>query len=607
MQRSQTAPPAPHQTDRGAVAAASQPLLGAGWTAVAYAAALAAISVLALYLRLARAWSGIRDLLARTTPDDAYYYFTIARNITRGQGATLDGETITTGFHPLWLFITLPVFAIDDRVLAVHLALSLGAVLGAITTVLIFAIVARLLRNPRAGLLAAGVFAIHPTIVKYSVNGLETSLSLSTIALFTLAFIDLWQAPAPRPLRRYAVLGALAGLMMLARTDSAFALIAVLAAVAARESSSMRWRAPLAVAGAAAILVAPWLIWSYAATGSILQDSAVAGGYVARDLYFASNEDTLPANITHGLRLVRDTFIDGVPGQFLVPLPRSTTPFWIAAVVAAALVVALPASRRRDTLRAAGLVFIPFAGPIAMIAISAGIRWYVAFWYYAPFGLGLAIAAGIAAHYLEGLLDDARSWFTRAQQRSSSALRPIPAAPLYAGLYVVLALLALWRFSPSRFDGLWYEHPWQPEALDTARWLNENTPPGTRVAAYNAGIPAYFSDRPVTNLDGVMNRDAFEALRDCRTRDYVRQQGIDYAVDSRPMFEITSCALTLDADLEVVTEIGSIQPVLVAKVLPGSEGGNALERANHQAGIPGRRSRAPARVAARYPPSTYAK
>ena len=245
-------------------------------------AALAGVASLALYLRLVKAWEGMPRLVARTVPDDSFYYFEIARNIMRGQGATLDGETITTGFHPLWLFITLPVFAIDDRDLAVHLALTIGAVLGAITTLLVFAIVDRLVHNPRAALLAAGVFAVHPTIVKYGVNGLESSLALCTIALFSLAFIDVWQSPSPRPLRKYAILGGLAGLMMLARTDTAFTMPAVLAALAIRETSSRRWRAPLLTAGVAVAAVAPWLIWSFIATGSVVQDSAVAGGYVFR-------------------------------------------------------------------------------------------------------------------------------------------------------------------------------------------------------------------------------------------------------------------------------------------------------------------------------------
>jgi len=529
-------------------------------------AALAGITVVALYLRLVKAWESMRDVVAHTAPDDSFYYFEIARNIMHGRGATLDGETVTTGFHPLWLFITLPVFALDDRDLAVHLALTIGAVLGAVTTVLVFAIVHRLVRNPRAGLLAAGVFAIHPVMVTYGARGMETSLTLCLMALFVLGFVDSWQAPAPRAMKKYALLGGAAGLMMLARTDTVLALPAVLVALAAREESSMRWRGPLVMVGVASIVVAPWLVWSYLATGGIVQDSAVAGGYAAREIYIAGHADM--SDVERGLRLLRYTFVDDLPSQFWAPYPDSSTPYWFAAVAGVLLMAALPSSRRSQTLRAAGLALIPFLGPLAMLGISAGIRLYVARWYFGPLALGVAIGMGLAANYAEGLLDDARSWISRRQERPRAGLRTIPSAPLYVCLYLVLSLALVRQFRPSNFDGLWYSHPWQTEALETAAWLNENTPEDSRIAAYNAGIPAYFADRPVTNIDGVMNRAAYEALRDCRTRDYLRETGIDYVVDSRPMFKITDCALSLEDDLDVVAEIGTIQPVLVAKVNP---------------------------------------
>lgn len=37
--------------------------------------------------------------------DDAYYYFTIARNLAAGRGPTFNGFDRTNGFHPLWLAV----------------------------------------------------------------------------------------------------------------------------------------------------------------------------------------------------------------------------------------------------------------------------------------------------------------------------------------------------------------------------------------------------------------------------------------------------------------------------------------------------------------------
>jgi len=44
--------------------------------------------------------------------DDAYYYFKVAQNISEGQGSTFDGINPTNGYHPLWMLICVPIFAL---------------------------------------------------------------------------------------------------------------------------------------------------------------------------------------------------------------------------------------------------------------------------------------------------------------------------------------------------------------------------------------------------------------------------------------------------------------------------------------------------------------
>src|SRR3990172_2638294 len=43
-------------------------------------------------------------------PDDAFYYFVLARNVSAGEGLVISGEgTPTTGFQPLWGMILISV------------------------------------------------------------------------------------------------------------------------------------------------------------------------------------------------------------------------------------------------------------------------------------------------------------------------------------------------------------------------------------------------------------------------------------------------------------------------------------------------------------------
>ena len=47
-----------------------------------------------------------------------------------------------------------------------------------------------------------------------------------------------------------------------------------------------------------------------------------------------------------------------------------------------------------------------------------------------------------------------------------------------------------------------------------ALWVRDNTAPDTVIASWDAGIIGYFSDRPVVNLDGVVNSFEWEEARD---------------------------------------------------------------------------------------------
>jgi len=53
-----------------------------------------------------------QDRLIDIFDDDAYYYFTIARNLIQEGRLTFDGTTLTNGFQPLWFGLLLPIFSV---------------------------------------------------------------------------------------------------------------------------------------------------------------------------------------------------------------------------------------------------------------------------------------------------------------------------------------------------------------------------------------------------------------------------------------------------------------------------------------------------------------
>src|SRR5690348_763846 len=93
------------------------------------------IVLAALIVRLAM-WLYFRahifQLVTMRLPDDALYYFAIARNLAHGHGISFDSVHSTNGMHPLWLFVLAPIFWLHlTEWGSIHTALLLQSVLDA--------------------------------------------------------------------------------------------------------------------------------------------------------------------------------------------------------------------------------------------------------------------------------------------------------------------------------------------------------------------------------------------------------------------------------------------------------------------------------------------
>ena len=121
--------------------------------------------------------------------DDAYYYFKVAQNVSEGRGSTFDGLNPTNGYHPLWMLVCVPIFALArfDLILPLRVLLVVLAALSVVSAILLF----RLLKKPAGepiAMLAAAYWAldmnIHGIITQ---QGLETGLvALSVMVLLRL-------------------------------------------------------------------------------------------------------------------------------------------------------------------------------------------------------------------------------------------------------------------------------------------------------------------------------------------------------------------------------------------------------------------------------------
>jgi hypothetical protein len=157
--------------------------------------------------------------------DDGFYYFKVATNISNGLGVTFDGINPTNGFHPLWMLVCIPVFALErfNRVLPLRLLVLVSALLNAGTAILIFRLLRKFITSETA--MVIGIFwvylpSIHLTVVQ---NGMESTISAFFLALLYYLVV-LWRGER-LSFWKLLPLGIIAGLAILARLDNVFVVI----------------------------------------------------------------------------------------------------------------------------------------------------------------------------------------------------------------------------------------------------------------------------------------------------------------------------------------------------------------------------------------------
>src|SRR5262245_23886620 len=160
--------------------------------------------------------------------DDTYYYLKTAWHVSRGHGSTFDGINPTDGYHPLWMailslaYVPLP----EDMILLVRVAFTLQAILvwaGGI-------VLSRLADagGPRI-LWPLALVMVNPFTAKIVLCGQETALQF---LLSSVAVVLWWRLrSSPRGYRpvRWAGLAVVCGLATLARLDTVFLALALVA------------------------------------------------------------------------------------------------------------------------------------------------------------------------------------------------------------------------------------------------------------------------------------------------------------------------------------------------------------------------------------------
>lgn len=524
-----------------------------------------------LFILLAHAVIPMDEFIHRG--DDAFYYFQVACNHVRYGFWTFDGIHPTNGVQPLWALI-LTVLAhvvswfgpLDPEGFA-RIAVALtGAIYFAACLVLHAILRAQTSRG--VALAAAGALLYPLGAVWGRVWGMETPLYLLTL-FSALAFYRFSFLPAPS-YRKAVGLGLLLALCVFGRLNAVFFIACLLAfyllwAGGARPLT--RFKFVLAAGFTASAMILVYLAMNYLGAGHLTPISGavkiVRSAHALEDFGARSFFDVVEmvrARWTEGLKwFVSSRVGDGfwIAGLRLVADQAIGVKEALALLFATAAAPLLLGRPREwlDTLLGAARrlsVFSVFAAYAVMDAVVSILMFpletYAALrWWLAPLEVTLTVCTVT-------LLVTAVGYIAARFMTPSYGAVALSAAVLLLGLaHAAQFVRYYWKEHDAQRD---WNLSWNDGSYGGALWVNENLQEGVIVGSWNAGIFGYFSERPVVNLDGLINNfDLLSYLKERRVADYIMRENIAYLGDLEPMFK----AVRIEKDLSL-TEVYRSRP-----------------------------------------------
>jgi hypothetical protein len=505
------------------------------------AGTLLAVAVAAIMTTLPRG-----GLLAHTVADDALYYLAIAKRAGDAHWPTFDGVHTTTGFHPLWLFVLVPLaktFSFAWTFLRVAIAVSSALMIAASLS---FGRLFGRAWGTNAGVVATVLLVASPGTSRLGWMTMEAPLALLLLAFFLL---EMFRRPA-----RATYLGTLTGLVILARLDMAI-VVAVAMCWMVLVKRRIRLRSAIVAALIASAVVAPYVAWNVALTGHATTISSATKAYVAGDAAARRHGGRLNMRFVGDViaelgraggdiaRLSPASMLAGPVGLAGGDHPNAVDPgrHRGAILLLAATALLLGWAFARGCERRFGVLSSESSDlrldPLIILAIASAGHATIACvfltgqsgpWYWGLEVVTLAAAASYAS---------ARWQVARRVASLACGATIVSMAMLAAGL---LASRGAGRFNQrASFASV---------MLEAGKALDARRAPGEIVGSCNAGTLGFF-EPGVVNLDGLVNDwSLLEARRRGDMRGYLARENVRWVVDCVPATAMARYARQLGLD-----------------------------------------------------------
>lgn len=450
--------------------------------------------VFALHSVLFFGFADIRAVVNRV-PDDSAYFFKIAQNVVAGKGPTFDGMNKTNGFQPLWLCFLLPLAWVmrgSPPELFARACLLYQALLIIIAAWIFYAQVASY-TDRRIALVSTAIF--YSLGLGRFLNGMETGLLILTLLMLALFSVRRQVFLTERSWDAFGF-GLLLGLVLLARLDMIFLALVIYTFLIGRflfsrvNRRQQLWQLMFAMAGTG-LLLFPYLMYNRLEFGSAMPISGQLKNSFPQVEHIEFGPPRVPLQVV------------GVVGIGLFWLGWQGMRYWRNRAKNAGI----PSYR-------AGLIFLGVAMLLHYLHTALFMKWAVFLWHFAFYFLLFCLIVPDMLNLVFGRLSKPFSW------------------GLALGVIVVALGSAIQRHRYHAYSYL--RSPpegWQVASYEAAVWVRTHTPPNTVLAMSDTGILGFYSQRPVINLDGIVNNLEYQqALRAKRLNKYLRKYRVQYLV-----------------------------------------------------------------------------
>lgn len=422
--------------------------------------------------------------------DDGYIHIQYARNIVdRGEYSFNAGEVSFGTTSPLWVMIQAALgrfLGTGEALISTSRAVSWVAGFAAVACMVLLA--RALALRALTALFCALLLAAHAWFVRWTALGMETSL-----AVFAVVALGVASVGALENRRRAYLFGFFMAVAALSRPEAYLLLpVYIVSAVLAGRRADRGCVARTLLVYA--LLVGSWLAFAKFHIGSFVPNTAGAksGGFVLDPLTFLRKFEPVA-------KIVGST--DGLA----------------ALLVAASLLI----HRRRSRVFSADRRFLflwVVSLPVAYVFFDIQVlsRYMLL---TAPFTIVLGLGA------LEDFVDGARTRRTAVRRIATGA-----------GAVVVAAAIAInvaFYFKVVLPPSAAFSHDLTHNLKGLALYIRDNSDEDAVVAAADIGYLAFYSERRVLDLGGLVDNETF-ALREKHTYEEIVEKGLYLALPNRP-------------------------------------------------------------------------